>query len=964
MKNQFTLIVVIVFLMAMFSGPLKGQESVRSTKDWSIVASWTIPGKASGLAWDGTHIYFGIYGTNGSNIYRFNPSNGSSALQCTGSFGDAYGLTFKSPDLVTIDQPSSSSQPAKALEFNLAGTTISNLSLPDHYMSGIAWDNGSWWVCTYYPDPGTVYHLSTTGAVLSQFTPPANQPWDICKQGNDLWIADYNANMLFKVTSSGTVIESHASVGERPSGIVFDGTWLWYCDGPLGGNSTLYKIDLAGTGTPVINVPVTSHNFGAVAIGESSTWDCQVLNTGTANLNITGIQIPAGQPITTTFSVPQTITPGNSLMVPLKFTPNQAVALNTHVNILSNDPLHPEVQLSLTGNGVYPGPHLLLTQPSHNYGPRRVGAYSRWYLPVANDGSQNLVINGLTMSDDHFLVDESVILPLTLSPLGTTEIPVWFHPTEGVNYNGVLSIISNAEQGIVEVDLSGSGDDAEYPIGTSLWTYNITGGLDNSPKSIVPIGDQTGDGVSEVVVGSEDYTIRCFNGNSSGTADVLWEKFIYSGSVYQQNCICSTQDIDGDGFQDVIIGTAWGDQSVIALSGKTGQQIWKHDTHEYGGGGWVYQVDSRFDFNSDGFPDVVASTGDDGNDTGPLRVYCLNGLTGLSIWERPVGGAVFSVIGVEDFTGDSHPDVVAGATNIAETAGRVIGIDGINGTIKWTYNTAGSSVWGLMQLDDINEDGIADVAAGDFSGRLVFLNAVNGSKIHELNLGSVLILRLVDIGDANKNGFRDVLVAHSGTNGLVVDGKTCTTFWTKPLSDKSWCVANIGDITRDGTSDAIIGTLYQNNNTYFLDGSDGTVLNSYPANAAVDALNAIPDITGDYSMEMLFGDRNGLLTCLSGGYDPASVGIKPVQEVPFTFQIFPNPNDGFFRVKMVSKVKLETSFRLTDIQGRLLQELPLTRFEAGESISDLDLGEGLVPGIYFLEARTNKGMHVEKLILN
>ena len=352
----------------------------------------------------------------------------------------------------------------------------------------------------------------------------------------------------------------------------------------------------------------------------------------------------------------------------------------------------------------------------------------------------------------------------------------------------------------------------------------------------------------DVIVGSEDYFLRCFNGNASVSGDALWEKEIYSGSVYQQNCISAISDINGDGFKDVIIGTTGGDVSITALSGKTGQQLWKRDTHEYGGGGWVYQVDSRYDYNSDGFPDVLASTGDDGNDAGPLRVYCLNGMTGLSIWERYVAGAVFSVIGVEDFNGDLKPDVIAGSTNLAETQGKVYGIDGLDGSLEWTFNTAGSSVLGLTQLDDITGDGKKDIAAGDFSGRIVFLYTATGLLVHQIIIGSVLILRLVDIGDANKNGYRDILVAHSGTNGLVIDGNTCTTIWSRPLPDKSWCVANVGDITWDGTSDAVIGTLYQNNNAYFLDGSDGTILDSYPALTAVDALNAIPDITGDNSM--------------------------------------------------------------------------------------------------------------------
>ncbi len=250
MKRQITLISFILFLMTLFTEKSEAQVPDRSTTEWAIVASYSIPGKASGLAWDGTYIYFGIYGVNGNNIYKFNPANGSNVLQCSGLFEDAYGLTYKAPNLVTINQPSSSSQPSTAFEFNMSGGTLSNLQLPDHYMSGIAWDNGSWWVCTYYPDNGTIYNLSATGTILSQFTPPANQPWDICKQGSDLWIVDYYAHMLYKVTTTGSILESHPSAGQNPSGVVYDGTYLWYCDGALGAGSTLYKIDLTGARNP------------------------------------------------------------------------------------------------------------------------------------------------------------------------------------------------------------------------------------------------------------------------------------------------------------------------------------------------------------------------------------------------------------------------------------------------------------------------------------------------------------------------------------------------------------------------------------------------------------------------------------------------------------------------------------------------------------------------------------------
>ena len=46
------------------------------------------------------------------------------------------------------------------------------------------------------------------------------------------------------------------------------------------------------------------------------------------------------------------------------------------------------------------------------------------------------------------------------------------------------------------------------------------------------------------------------------------------------------------------------------------------------------------------------------------------------IWECSTGGPNFAVIGIEDFTGDNIPDVLAGASNNAENQGKVYGING------------------------------------------------------------------------------------------------------------------------------------------------------------------------------------------------------------------------------------------------------------------------------------------------
>jgi hypothetical protein len=972
-KTPFRLCLRIVVMLGLIylSGLLHAQNTAQPSApaSWSIVASYTIPGKASGLAFDGTYIYFGIYGVNGSEIYRFNPSSGTSTLQCNGPFDDAFGLTYKSPNLVTIKQPSNSTQPSMALEFTTSGSQVSTITLPDHYMSGIAWDNGSYWVCTYYPDPGTVYHINSAGTVLSQFTPPANQPWDICLQGSDLWIADYYASMIFKVSNTGAVLESHASQIPKPSGIVYDGTYLWYCAGELGSASTLYKVDLLGSGTPVITVPVTSHNYGTVTTGASSTWNCQVQNTGTANLVLNSLGINGGDPVSTTMTFPVTITPGNSVNLPITYSPLVPGPLSTDVFINSSDPVHPSVTVHLTGNAVIAGPHINITDTTHNWGDRRKGAYSRWKLQVNNNGSQNLVISGLSCSDPAFTVDPSTTLPITLIPLQTVEIGLWFHPTAGTTFTGTLSIASNsATQNPFIIHLEGSGIDTVYPIGTPLWTYVITAGFDNSPKGIRPLQDITGDGVDDVVVASEDNYVRCFNGNSSGDADVMWATEIYSGNVYQQNALATIPDINGDGFDDVIVGTTGGDRSVRALSGKDGAPLWRYDTHTFGGGGWVYQVDTKYDYNNDGSPDVLACAGDDGNNTGPRRVFCLNGLTGLPIWIYPAEGAVFSVIGVEDFTGDGKADVIAGATNASQAQSRVYGINGANGALLWTNVPAGSSTWALLQIDDFTGDGIRDFASGDYSGQVYFHNVVTGSRDKTtLVQSNSLILRFEDMGDVNKDGHPDFLVAHSGATGVMINGHDATILWQKTLADKAWNVTNMGDVTWDGYNDAAIGTLYQDNRTYFLNGNNGETLKSLIGNTPVDALDAIPDIVGDSSMELVAGGRNGGVICLSGGYDStltALPGQKTLQAG--LIRVFPNPCQGLLNVEVNLSRASDVNLTFTDLTGKIVYTASYVKLSSGKNLITVETAKfpgGNARGIYALGVETREGVDHVKVIL-
>ena len=93
------------------------------------------------------------------------------------------------------------------------------------------------------------------------------------------------------------------------------------------------------------------------------------------------------------------------------------------------------------------------------------------------------------------------------------------------------------------------------------------------------------------------------------------------------------------------------------------------------------------------------------------------------------------------------------------------------------------------------------------------------------------------------------------------------------IADKPWVVDRIADVSGDGVNDIITGSLYTNNHVYFIDTYTSEIMFDENYGQPVDAIKSILDITGDGSMEMVVGGRNGTIICYSGGLD-APVGVE------------------------------------------------------------------------------------------
>mgnify|MGYP000020537131 FL=1 len=940
-------------------------------RDWTITATYQIPEGASGLAFDGTYLYCGIYGANGDEFYQIDPADGSYQLLFTNPvIGDCFGMTYDGNHLWVTDHPGSSSNPAIAYELDMTGNIVSQFNLPDHYMSGIAYDNGDIWVATYYDPDGHIYKVNSLGNILQDFPAPDNQPWDLCMENDYLWMADYWGDALYKIdTEDGSLIESYASEGVDPAGIVFDGTYLWYCDnGQDYQQDFLYKVDLGGEGTPGINLGFDEFNYGQVIVGEQSLTDLPVTNTGTADLEIYSVVFSIPQ-YSSTFQPPLIILPNETAYLTIDFEPDSYGEFPAVMTISSNDPVNPEEDVSLNGFGIFQEQDIAVFPTEINFGNIRVGAVTGEFVEILNQGEENLIISTVQFDTEWFFYGDTETFPITIQTNEIYNLRVWFSPYSESNFEGIMNIFSNdPDENPVSVSLSGTAEEMTFPIGQMIWQFQINTSYDNTPKAITPISDISGDGIDDVIISSEDGYVRCFNGNSSGTADVLWENEI--GSVYSQLGLTMIDDINNDDFMDIIIGAAWGDRSIHALSGFTGEIIWTHDTHEYGGGGWVYQVHVKYDYNDDGIPDVLAATGNDQDYTGPQRIYCLDGLTGNSIWEFYTPGSKYSVIGIEDSNGDGIPDVVGGGSNLGETQGIVYGINGDNGNELWSFNVSGSTVWALEQTDHLNWNGVKEIIAGDFSGNYYCLDPADGSEIWNGNIGNAIILRFIKLDDVNNDNFPDLYFTHSGfNNALVVDGHSGDQIWNQPVADQPWNAARIEDISGDGINDLLVGTLYNSNYGYFLNGVDGSVLGSVNVGTPVDAIASIPDIAGDGSMEMVVGGRNGWVYCYSGGNE--FVNVEDIDYFQSSYyklmQNYPNPFNPITTLRYDLPEQVNVNIIIYDMLGRQVRTLINQTQDAGyKSIiwnATDDYGKPVSAGIYLYTIKAGDYSQTKKMVL-
>ncbi len=819
--------------------------------EWTIVETYPIPENTSGLAWDGEYLYCGTYLADIDGVYRIDPADGSCTLIFNGTMGDTYDLTWDGANLWAIGHAGGVNTPARACKLDMQGNILAQLTMPVHDMSGIVWDDGHFWVAAYDDPDGYIYKIDDQGNILDGYDAPYYQPWSLCMEGEYLWMVDNWSNEIFKIDpADGSVLETYIFEMEDPAGIVFDGTYFWYCDDGVGNDNCLHKVDPNGEGFANIELGWEEHDFGEVVIGTPETVTLPISSNGTCDLVISDWTV-SNDAFSISVDIPIVITHGTTFDLEITCDPEHIGSTTATMDIVSNAPNHPAETVSLRTFAMDAQPRIVVQPDVIHFGTVRLGSLTGRSMWIKNMGVQDLSLSGISF--DLSMFDEFELeFPVVISPYDSVVARVWLDANEPVDIETAMTIESNdPDESSLTIPINAYIDTGSHEIGTEYWHFQTADPVReiSTIKRFIDIND---DGFEEVIVCDQYGQVYCLNGNSSGDADILWR---FRGSIstvfpFTDRSIIIADDLDGDNVQDVVVGSTGPNGSIYALKGLNGQVIWQYDT-DVVGGARTNQIDGKRDFTGDGVCDILATTSYFFSAT-----ILLNGATGDVEWIREFNRGQKRVCSIADQNGDGVPDVYSAENG--SMYNRLSLLSGASGWVLFALESTYPSYEDLIDIQDVNGDNIQDLAY------------VKTTRTHTcLNFDQEILWEVTPDAYAIRykrafDGATEYIVpTMSGTDAwLTINSATGDAGAVYPGSIRFLDCTPVHELNGDRHFDILCGTESQ---AMALSGSDASVIWSMNVDDPVNQACPIGDLDGNNSQEMLFGDQGGLVVCRSGG---------------------------------------------------------------------------------------------------
>jgi len=386
-----------------------------------------------------------------------------------------------------------------------------------------------------------------------------------------------------------------------------------------------------------------------------------------------------------------------------------------------------------------------------------------------------------------------------------------------INGDGVDEVVFGAVGSIFGAGLALNG--TVFAIngvdGTQLW--NLTCIITAPPRSVtfedIVLGDLNGDGIKDIVI---ETSVFYFTGmpprlveipgvcaiNGLGTS-LLWSK-TFSESIVG----LAVGNLHVEEHMDVVVTTT---NSTQTFDGADGNQLWAF-TPSGKSYNTPLSTPALCDIDQDGLDDVVVS--------GTVYIYpshkgvlfALNGLNGTQIWNSTLLEGSYNLYAentvAAELNGDGTADLIASFNDFYMQKSHILGIDGSNGEVLWTYGVNDDRV-SFLAIGDFDNDGASEVASIHLdltsnNETLVVLDS-KGMTRWGFHRDWITGFSGIAIEDFDQDGAFEIALA-------VLDGQVCivkeTQFdWSPPTSpvsilEPSWSrAAHVSDVVSMASGD-------------------------------------------------------------------------------------------------------------------------------------------------------------------
>ncbi|QQS36631.1 MAG: FG-GAP repeat protein [Ignavibacteriales bacterium] len=485
----------------------------------------------------------------------------------------------------------------------------------------------------------------------------------------------------------------------------------------------------------------------------------------------------------------------------------------------------------------------------------------------------------------------------------------------GISSEQLQSILNSASN-------KGGGEPLPEAIQERIFTGQVAG--DQFAFSVSSAGDVNGDGYDDIIVGAPfaQTNGRAYVFFGGQIINSIPDRILDGGNLADSRfgwSVSSAGDVNGDGFDDVIVGACSSDaagsaagSAFIYLGGNPmSQDFYLQINGSTAGDRLGISVSTAGDVNGDGYSDVIV--GADRNDTGGANSgsayifyggQVMNNIADVILTGEAVSDVFgYSVSEAGDVNGDGYSDVIVGAIGNdagGTSAGRAyIYLGGspmdIFADVILTGETAGDSFGSsVSSAGDANGDGYSDAVvgadlndvAGNTAGRAyIYFGGSSMDNITDVVLtgaasSDVFGSSVSSAGDINGDGYSDVIVgAQQNDTGGDNAGRAYVYFGGESMDNIAdviltgeegerfgGSVSIAGDMNGDGYTDVIVGAHF----------NDAGGVNAGRAYLYTNSLTGsdIPDefFTGSNDQDFLgcsvstAGDVNG------DGYDDVIVG--------------------------------------------------------------------------------------------